>query len=86
METLFEQAKAADRQQERLDYLENRIRSLGEEEKRRKGMITLHPSSYYYPNHRENRATNAFPYNFAPRQSASLPYWPDLSNEYGEEQ
>ena len=44
METLFEQAKrAADRQQERLDYLENRIRSLGEEEKRRKGMITLHP-------------------------------------------
>ena len=49
-------------------------------------MITLHPSSYYYPNDRENRATNAFPYNFAPRQSASLPYWPDLSNEYGEEQ
>jgi hypothetical protein len=84
METLFEQAKrAADRQQERLDYLENRIRSLGEEEKRRKGMITLHPSSYYYPN-------NAFPYNIAPRQSASLPYWPsgypDLSNEYREAQ
>jgi hypothetical protein len=91
METLFEQAKrAADRQQERLDYLENRIRSLGEEEKRRKGMITLHPSSYYYPNDRENPAANAFPYNIAPRQSASLPYWPsgypDLSNEYREAQ
>ena len=87
VETLFEQAKwAADRQQERLDYLENRIRSLEEEEKRRKGMITLHPSSYYYPNDRENPATNAFPYNSAPRQSASLPYWPDLSNEYREEQ
>jgi hypothetical protein len=84
VETLFEQAKwAADRQQERLDYLENRIRSLEEEEKRRKGIITLHPSSYYYPNDRENHATNAFPYNSAP---ASLPYWPDLSNEYGEEQ
>jgi hypothetical protein len=91
VETLFEQAKrAADRQQERLDYLENRIRSLEEEEKRRKGMITLHPSSYYYLNDREDPATNAFPYNSAPRQSASLPYWPsgcpDLSNEYGEEQ
>ena len=34
VETLFEQAKwAADRQQERLDYLENRICSLEEEEK-----------------------------------------------------
>jgi hypothetical protein len=33
-ETLFEQAKrAAKRQQERLDYLENRIRSLEEEKK-----------------------------------------------------
>ena len=35
VETLFEQAKrAADRQQERLDYLENRIRSLGERRKK----------------------------------------------------
>jgi hypothetical protein len=34
VETLFEQAKwAADRQLERLDYLENRICSLEEEEK-----------------------------------------------------
>jgi hypothetical protein len=49
-------------------------------------MITLHPSSYYYPIDRENPATNAFPYNIAPKQSASLPYWPDPSNEYGEEQ
>ncbi len=91
VETLFEHAKrAADRQQERLDYLENRIRSLEEEEKRRKGMITLFPSSYYYLNDREDPAKNAFPYNSALRQSASLPYWPlgcpDLSNEYGEEQ
>jgi len=29
-------------------------------------MITLYPSSYYYPNDRENPATNAFPYNSAP--------------------
>ncbi len=35
---------------------------------------------------RENPATNAFPYNIAPRQFASLPYWPDLSSEYEEEQ
>jgi hypothetical protein len=91
LETLFEPAKRAiDRQQERLDYLENRIRPLEAKEKRRKGMITLHPSSHYYLNDRENPGTNPFPYNSAPRQSASLPYWPsgypDLSNEYREEQ
>ena len=77
LETLFEPAKRAiDRQQERLDYLENRIRPL--------------EASHYYLNDRENPGTNPFPYNSAPRQSASLPYWPsgypDLSNEYREEQ
>jgi transposase len=53
MENLFEQAKwAADKQQERFDSLGNRIRSLDDVEKRRKRMITLHPSSYYYLNDR----------------------------------
>jgi len=45
---LFLNRPTADRQQERLDYLENHICSLEEEEKRRKSMITLHPSFHYY--------------------------------------
>jgi hypothetical protein len=46
-ETLFEQAKrAADRQQERLDYLENQ-HTLKEEKRR---TITLPSSSYHYTN------------------------------------
>jgi predicted DNA-binding protein YlxM (UPF0122 family) len=89
METLYEKAKqAADRQQDRIDYLENRRRSL--EEEKRSRMITLPSSSYYYPNDRENYATSAFPYYSAPKQPSSLPYWPsgypDLSNEYRKEQ
>jgi hypothetical protein len=73
VENLFEQAKwAADKQQERFDSLGNRIRSL-EEEKSRKNMITLHPSSYYYLNDREDHVTNKFPYNSASSQPSSLP-------------
>ncbi len=48
MERLYERAKqAADRQQEKVDYLENHTRSLEEEEKRRKRTITLSPYNYY---------------------------------------
>ncbi len=74
METLYEQAKrAADRQQDKVDYLENRIRSLDEEEKRRKRTITLSPCNYYV-NDRENPAMKAFSSNI--RQPSQLPYWP----------
>ncbi|HET6799213.1 MAG TPA: hypothetical protein VFH25_01505 [Nitrososphaeraceae archaeon] len=72
VENLYEQAKwAADKEQARFDSLGNRIRSLDEEEKRRKKMITLHPSSYYYAN-AEDHVTNKFPYNAASRQPSSL--------------
>lgn len=49
METLFRKAhRAALREREKVDYLENRTHTL-EEEKRSK-MITLPSSSYYYTN------------------------------------
>jgi predicted DNA-binding protein YlxM (UPF0122 family) len=80
-ETLYEQAKyAADRQQQRNDYLEkrndyleNNIRSLEEEEKRRKKLVTLPPSSFYYASNREDHVTNKFPYYSASSQPSSLP-------------
>lgn len=74
-ETLLEQAKwAADRQQERFDSLENRIRALQEEEKRRNRMITLHPSSYYYLSDMQNHEANTIPYYRASSlPSSSLP-------------
>jgi transposase len=48
VEDHYEQVKqAADRQQERLDYLENRIHTLRKEKSR---MVTLPSSSYHYVN------------------------------------
>jgi hypothetical protein len=56
--------QAADRQQERHDYLENRIHTLRKEKSR---MVTLPSSSYHYVNDRES-------FNFS-SQATSLPYW-----------
>jgi predicted DNA-binding protein YlxM (UPF0122 family) len=89
VEILYERAKqAADRQKERFDYLENRIRTLNEE--KRSKTVTLPYSSYYF-NDRVNYVSKSFPYlsSFS-SQSSSLPYWPsghpDLSNESRNEQ
>ena len=74
LEGLYEQAKrAADRQQERRDYLEKSVRSLEEEEKRRKKLVTLHPSFYHYANDREDHVTNKSPYYTASSNLSSLP-------------
>jgi thymidylate synthase len=49
MESLLEQAtKAVARKEVKVDILEDRIHSLEEEEKRRKRIVTLSPSSYHY--------------------------------------
>jgi predicted DNA-binding protein YlxM (UPF0122 family) len=80
--------QAADRQQERLDYLENRRRTLEEE---RNKMVILSPSHYYYPNDSENYASKSLSHSSSlSSQPSSLPYlpsgYPDLSNEYNNEQ
>jgi DNA-binding CsgD family transcriptional regulator len=74
VETLFEQASQAEaRKREKVDYLENRIRTL-KEEKRNK-MVTLSPSHYYYPNDRENYASKSPSYSSSfSSQPSSLPY------------
>jgi len=78
--------EAVARKEVKVDYLEKRMCYL-EEEKRRKKMVTLPPSSYHYVSDRENPATNAIPYYYsASRQPPSLPYppsgYPDLTNDY----
>jgi len=89
-ENHFELAKqAADRQQERLDYLENRIRTLKEEERNK--MVMLSPSHYYYPNDSEIYASKSLSHSSSfSSQPSSLPYLssglPELSNEYNNEQ
>jgi DNA-binding CsgD family transcriptional regulator len=89
VEDHYEQAKqAADKQQERLDYLENRIRTL--DEKRNKTVI-LSPSHYHYPNDSENYASKSLSHSSRfSSQPSSLPNLPsaysDLSNEYNNEQ
>jgi hypothetical protein len=65
VETHFEQAKWAADKHKRDLTLENRIRSLEEEERRK--LVTLHPSSYHYANDREDGITNKFPYYSGPR-------------------
>jgi DNA-binding transcriptional MerR regulator len=76
METLLDQAtRAAARKQEKVEYLENRIRTLGEEEKKKK-VITLPPYYYHYVEDRENSAMKAFSSNSDIRQPSQLPYWP----------
>src|ERR687892_1884511 len=89
MEALLEQTtKAVARKQVDADHLEKRIRSLDEEEKRRRGrIVTLPPSSYHYVENIENLAMNAFSYHPDPISTpSSLPYWPsgypDLTNDY----
>jgi predicted DNA-binding protein YlxM (UPF0122 family) len=64
-ETHYQLAKqAADRQQERLHYLESRIRTVKNEKSR---VVTIPSSSYHYLNDKET-------FN-ASSQSSSLPYW-----------
>jgi thymidylate synthase len=49
MEALLEETtKALARKEVKVDILEDRIHSLEEEEKRRKRIVTLSPSSYHY--------------------------------------
>lgn len=89
METLYEKAHgAALREQEKVDYLENRIRTLKEEKRNR--MILLPSSSYYYVNEGENPAMKTYSYYSSFRQPSPLPYWtsvyPDLSKAYRDEQ
>lgn len=86
MESLLDQAtRAAARKQEKVDYLENRIHTLEEEEKRRKRTITLSPYNYHVEDS-EIPATKAFSPYYASRQPAPLPYWPsgfpDLSSGF----
>jgi DNA-binding CsgD family transcriptional regulator len=64
-EAHYEQVKqAADRQQERLNYLENHIHTLNKEKSR---MVTLPSSSYHYVNDRETFNSSS--------QASSLPHW-----------
>ena len=59
METPYEKAHGAVlREQEKVDYLENRARTLKEEKSK---MITLPTSSYYSVNDEENPALKSFP-------------------------
>jgi hypothetical protein len=76
MESLLDQAtRAAARAQEKVEYLENRIRTLEEEAEKKKRIITL-PSSYYHVEDREDSAMKVFSSHFDPRQPSQLPYWP----------
>jgi hypothetical protein len=88
-EALLEQAtKAVARKQVDADYLEKRICFLEEEEKRRKRIIPLPPSSYSYVENRKNLAMNPYHSDSTPTPS-SLPYWPsekgDPWSEYRKE-
>ena len=75
MEDLLDQTiRAAATKQEKVEYLQNRIHSLEEEEKKKR-MITL-PSSYYHVEDREEPAMKVFSSNLDPRQPSQLPYWP----------
>jgi hypothetical protein len=78
MEEHLDQAiRAAARKQEKVEYLENRIRFLeAEEEEKKKRVITLPPYYYHYVEDRENPAMKAFSSNSDPRQPSQLPYWP----------
>jgi DNA-binding CsgD family transcriptional regulator len=62
--------QAADRQQERRDYLENRIRPLEEE---RNKTVILSPSHYYYPNDSDASKSLSHSSRFS-SQPSSLPY------------
>jgi predicted DNA-binding protein YlxM (UPF0122 family) len=76
MESLLDQAtRAAARAQEKVEYLENRIRTLEEEEKKKR-VITLPPYYYHYVEDRENSAMKAFSSNSDIRQPSQLPYRP----------
>ena len=76
MESLLDQAtRAAARKQEKVEYLENRIRTLEEEAEKKKRIITL-PSFYYHVEDREDSAMKVFSSHFDPRQPSQLPYWP----------
>ena len=89
METLLDEAtRAAALKQVKVDILEDRIRSLMEEEKRRTLAFHYRPYPYYYD--RGNSATNTLPSYSATRQPPPLPYQPSalpaLSSEYGDQQ
>lgn len=89
METLLDEAtRAAALKQVKVDILEDRIRSLMEEEKRR--TLAFHYRSYPHYYDRGNSAMNALPSYPATRQPSPLAYQPsvlpDLSSEYRNEQ
>lgn len=90
MESLLEQAtKAVVRKQVKVDILEDRIRSLEKEEKRRTLALPYYHSYHYYYD-RGNSAINTPPSYSVTRQPSPLPYWPsalpDLSSEYRNKQ
>lgn len=90
MESLLEEkTRAADTKIVEVNCLEYRIRSLEEEEKKRKKIITLAYQNNFYVDSRENPAMKAYS-NYPGWTQPSLPYkpsgYPDLSSEYGNQQ
>lgn len=85
---LDEATRAAAMKQVKVDILEDRIRSLKEEEKRR--TLAFHYRSYPYYYDRGNSAMDALPSHSATRQPPPLTYQPsgnyDPWSEYGNEQ
>ena len=92
METLLDEAtRAAAMKQVNVDILEDRIRSLKEEETKIKRMVILsYHNYYYYVDNREDPAMKAYSYYPSSTQPSSLPYQPStlpaLSSEYGDQQ
>jgi DNA-binding CsgD family transcriptional regulator len=79
VEAHYEQVKqAADRQQERLDYLESRERTLQEEKSR---MVTLPSSSYHYVNDRETSSSSSEPTSLPYLSSENYDPWSEYRNE-----
>ena len=79
VEAHYEQVKqAADRQQERLDYLESRERTLQEEKSR---MVTLPSSSYHYVNDRETSSSSSEPTSLPYSSSENYDPWSEYRNE-----
>jgi hypothetical protein len=79
VEAHYEQVKqAADRQQERLDYLESRIHTLKKEKSK---MVTLPSSSYHYVNDRETSSSSSEPTSLPYLSSENYDPWSEYRNE-----
>jgi predicted DNA-binding protein YlxM (UPF0122 family) len=79
VEAHYEQVKqAADRQQERLDYLESRIHTLKKEKSK---MVTLPSSSYHYVNDRETSSSSSEPTSLPYLSSENYDPWSKYRNE-----